>query len=59
MAFRLIGQVIICTTASLLSIGLLRKKFQWYQNKNKGICIQQNAFDNIICETAAILYRPQ
>ena len=37
----------------------LRNKFQWNFNQNSYIFIQENAFVNVVCETAAILSRPQ
>ena len=35
-----------------------RNKFQWNRNRNSYIFIQGKAFENIICEMAAILLRP-
>ena len=37
----------------------LRNKFQWNFNRNPYIFIQENAFENVVCEMAAILSRPQ
>ena len=37
----------------------LRNKLQWNFNQNTNIFIQKNAFENIVCETVAILFRPQ
>ena len=37
----------------------LSNKFQWNLKRNSHICIQENAFENVACETAAILSRPQ
>ena len=37
----------------------LRNKLQWNFRRNSYIFIQENAFENIACETAAILSRPQ
>ena len=37
----------------------LRNKFQWNLKRNSYIFIQENAFENVICEMAAILLRPQ
>ena len=34
-------------------------KLQWNLNRNSNICIQGNAFESVVCETAAILSRPQ
>ena len=33
--------------------------FQWASNKNEIILIQENAFKNVVCKMAAILFRPQ
>ena len=37
----------------------LRNKLYWNLNRNSNIFIQENAFESVICETAAILSRPQ
>ena len=37
----------------------LRNKLQWNLNKNSNIFIQENAFESVVCETTAILSRPQ
>ena len=37
----------------------LRNKLQWNFNQNSGIFTQENAFENVVCETAAILSGPQ
>ena len=37
----------------------LWNKFQWNFNRNSNIFIQENAFENIVCEMSAILSRPQ
>ena len=37
----------------------LRNKLQWNFNQNFSIFIQENAFESVICEMAAILSRPQ
>ena len=52
-------QAIIWTNDGILSIGPLRNKPQWNINQNSYISIQENAFENIVCEMAAILSRPQ
>ena len=36
-----------------------RNKLQWNLNGNSNILIQENAFESVVCETAAILSRPQ
>ena len=45
-------QAIIWTNAGLLFIGPLG-------NRNSNIFIQENAFESVVCKTAAILSRPQ
>ena len=37
----------------------LRNKLQWNFNRNSNIFIQENAFESVVCEKAAILSRPQ
>ena len=32
-------------------------KFQWNLDRNSNIFIQQNAFENVVCEIAVILFR--
>ena len=34
-------------------------KLQWNLNRNSNIFIQENVFESVVCETAAILSRPQ
>ena len=36
----------------------LRNRLQWNLNRNSNIYIQENAFESVVCETAAILSRP-
>ena len=36
-----------------------RNKLQWKFNQNSNISIQENAFESVVCEKAAILSRPQ
>ena len=50
-------QAITWTNADWLSIGPLRNNFQWKINRNSSIFIQENAFENVISETVAILSR--
>ena len=33
--------------------------FQWNTNRNLYIFFQENQFENVVCETAAIFSRPQ
>ena len=37
----------------------LRNKFQWNVNRNSYFFSQESAFENVFCEMAAILSRPQ
>ena len=37
----------------------MRKKLQWNFNRYSSIFIQENAFENVVCEMASILSRPQ
>ena len=37
----------------------LRKKLQWNIDRNPNSFIQENAFENVVCEIAAIFPRPQ
>ena len=37
----------------------LRNKLQGNFNRNSTIFIQENAFENVVCEIVVILYRPQ
>ena len=37
----------------------LRNKFQWNRKRNSYILIQENVFENVVCEIASILPRPQ
>ena len=37
----------------------LRNKFQWNPKWNSGIFIQENAFENVVCEMASIYSRPE
>ena len=37
----------------------LKNKLQWNPKQNSYIFIQENAFENVVCEMAAILSRPQ
>ena len=48
-------QAIIWTNTGILLIGPLGTNF----NRNSNIFIQENAFENVVCEMASILSRPQ
>ena len=37
----------------------LGNKFQWNFNRNSNIFIQENAFQNVVCDMTSILSRPQ
>ena len=52
-------QSIIWTSAGILLVWTLRTKLMWNSNRNSYIFIQENAFENIVCEMSAILSRPQ
>ena len=51
-------QAIIWTNAELLFIGPLGTKFSEILIENSYIFIQENTFENVVCEMAAILSRP-
>ena len=38
---------------------ILRSKLQWNYNRNSYIFIQENVFENVVCEIVAILSQPQ
>ena len=52
-------QAIIWAKAGILLIGALRNKLKWNLNQNSNIFIQENAFESVVCETAATLSQPQ
>ena len=51
-------QAIIWSNAGILLIRT-RSKLQWNIKRNSYIFIQENSFENVVCEMAAILSRPQ
>ena len=51
-------QAIIWTNAGLLLIGPLGTNFSEILIENSNIFIQENAFESVVCEVAAILSRP-
>ena len=51
-------QAIIWTNAEIL-ISNLRNKLQWNSKRNPYIFIQENPFENGVCEMASIVSRPQ
>ena len=52
-------RAIVRTNAGIFSYLALSNKIQWNVNQNSYICIQENVFENVVCEMAAILSRPQ
>ena len=50
---------IIGSDNGLFLIGPIKNKLQWNFNWNSNIFIQENAFEKVVCEMAAILSRPQ
>ena len=52
-------QAIIWTTAGILLIGPLGTQFSEIFSRNSNILIQDIAFENVVCEKAAILSQPQ
>ena len=51
-------QAIIWTSAGILFIWI-RNKLQWTITRNSYIFMQENAFENVLCQMSAILSRPQ
>ena len=51
-------QAIIWTNAEILLIRTLEIK-QWYLKRNPCFFIQENEIENVVCEMASILSRPQ
>ena len=52
-------QAIIWTNAGILLIGPIETNFNEIFNQNSNIFIQENVFESIVCEMAAILCWPQ
>ena len=52
-------QAIIWNNTEELSIAPQRNKIKWNFNHNSNIFIQENAFENVVCEMAAFLSLPQ
>ena len=52
-------QAIIWTSSGILLIGHLGTNFSEIFNGNYDIFIQENAFESVVCEIAAMLSRPQ
>ena len=52
-------QAIISTKCWYIVNWSLGNKFQWNLNQNQYIFIQENAFESVVCEMAAILSQPQ
>ena len=53
------GRVTHICVGKLTVNGTLRNKRQWKLNRNLYTFIQENAFENVVWKTAAILSRPQ
>ena len=51
-------QSIIWTNAGILFIGSLGTNFSKIFNRNYNISIQETTFESVVCEMAAILFRP-
>ena len=52
-------QAIICSNAWILLDLKLRNKLQWNLKRNSSIFIQENTFENVVCERETILSRSQ
>ena len=52
-------QAIIKTKCWNIVNKTLRNKLQWIFSRNSNIFVQENAFESVVCEKAAILSRPQ
>ena len=52
-------QAIIWTNAGILLIWPLETKFSEFFYRNSSIFIQENALENVVCQMASILSRPQ
>ena len=50
-------QVITWTNAGVLLIWTFENKFQWNSNQNTIGFIPEKAFENVVCQVAAILSR--
>ena len=50
-------QAIICTSTGIFANRILRNKHQWNFNRNSNIFVQDNTFESVVCEMAAILPR--
>ena len=59
MACRLVGAEPFFETMLEYFNSNLKKKFKWNLKQNSYILIQENAFENDICEMAANVSRPQ
>ena len=51
-------QAIILINAEILVVNF-KNKFQWNRKRNSYMFSQENAFENVVCEMAEILLRPQ
>ena len=50
-------QAIIWTSAGILLIGPLGEKLQWSFNQNSTTFIEENPFENVVCEMASFCLR--
>ena len=50
-------QTITWTNADFFVNWTYRNKLQWNSNQNTTLFINENAFENVVCEMAAILYK--
>ena len=58
MACRLVGAKPLSEPMPIVNWALMNK-LQWNFSQNSNIFIQENAFESVVCEMAAILSRPQ
>ena len=59
MACRLDGAKLLSDQCWNIVNWTLRNKIQWNFNRNSYIFIQENALENVVCEVASFLSRPQ
>ena len=48
-----------CSVFGAKLFGPLEKKFQWNYNQNSYISIEENEFENVVCNVVTILSQPQ
>ena len=59
MACRLVGAKPLSKPMRGYCFWTIRNKLQWNFNRNSYILIQENAFENVVCDMVAIMSRPQ